>query len=154
MDVLRKERSPPFLFTIYMLNHGLQDKCVVSTCVEFNLYCTMLKHFHTSLTVICIICMLKHSPHLQNNTILRSYLFVKDFQFTQTAPYLNHFKIRPPPPKTINLATRDEEKNKRHRIGKEKKAHSFDLFDAAATRRNARAPTAAMLLARSSQPDQ
>ena len=43
----------------------------------------------------------------------------------------------------------------RHRIGKEQKAHhSFDLFDAAATRRNARAPTAAMLLARSSQPDQ
>ena len=41
-----------------------------------------------------------------------------------------------------------------HRIGKEQKAHSFDLFDAAATRRNARAPTAAMLLARSSQPDQ
>ena len=37
-----------------------------------------------------------------------------------------------------------------HRIGKEQKAHSFDLFDAAATRRNARAPTAAMLLARSS----
>ena len=36
-----------------------------------------------------------------------------------------------------------------HRIGKEQKAHSFDLFDAAATRRNARAPTAAMLLARS-----
>ena len=33
-----------------------------------------------------------------------------------------------------------------HRIGKEQKAHSFDLFDAAATRRNARAPTAAMLL--------
>ena len=28
-------------------NHGLQDKCVVSTCVEFDLYCTMLKHFHT-----------------------------------------------------------------------------------------------------------
>ena len=46
------------------INHGLQDKCVVSTCVEFNLYCTMLKHFHTSLIVICIICMLKHSPHL------------------------------------------------------------------------------------------
>ena len=42
----------------------------------------------------------------------------------------------------------------RHRIGKEQKAHSFDLFDAAATRRKARAPTAAMLLARSSQPDQ
>ena len=41
-----------------------------------------------------------------------------------------------------------------HRIGKEQKAHSFDLFDAAATRRNARALTAAMLLARSSQPDQ
>ena len=41
-----------------------------------------------------------------------------------------------------------------HRIGKEQKAHSFDLFDAAATRRNAHAPTAAMLLARSSQPDQ
>ena len=41
-----------------------------------------------------------------------------------------------------------------HRRGKEQKAHSFDLFDAAATRRNARAPTAAMLLARSSQPDQ
>ena len=41
-----------------------------------------------------------------------------------------------------------------HRIGKEQKAHSFDLFDAAATRRNARAPTAAMLLARLSQPDQ
>ena len=38
-----------------------------------------------------------------------------------------------------------------HRIGKEQKAHSFDLFDAAATRRNASAPTAAMLLARSSQ---
>ena len=35
--------------------HGLQDKCVVSTCVEFNLYCIMLKHFHASLTVICII---------------------------------------------------------------------------------------------------
>ena len=35
-----------------------------------------------------------------------------------------------------------------HRIGKEQKAHSFDLFDAAATRRNARAPTAAMLLGR------
>ena len=90
--------------------HGLQDKCVVSTCVEFNLYCTMLKHFHTSLTVIC---MLKHLPHLLNNTILRSYFFVKDFPFVQTAPYLNYFKIRPPPPKTINLATRDEEKNKR-----------------------------------------
>ena len=41
-------------------------------------------------------------------------------------------------------------KDHRHRIGKEQKAHSFDLFDAAATRRNARAPTAAMLLARSS----
>ena len=40
-----------------------------------------------------------------------------------------------------------------HRIGKEQKAHSFDLFDAAATRRNARAPTVAMLLARSSQPE-
>ena len=38
-----------------------------------------------------------------------------------------------------------------HRIGKEQKAHSFDLFDAAATRRNARARTAAMFLARSSQ---
>ena len=45
-------------------DHGLQDKCVASTCVEFNLYCTMLKDFHTSLTIICIICMLKHSPHL------------------------------------------------------------------------------------------
>ena len=41
-----------------------------------------------------------------------------------------------------------------HRIGKEQKAHSFDLFGAAATRREARAPMAAMLLARSSQPDQ
>ena len=47
-----------------VFDHGLQDKCVVSTCVEFNLYCTILKHFHTSLTVICIIFMLKHSPHL------------------------------------------------------------------------------------------
>ena len=37
-------------------------------------------------------------------------------------------------------------------IGKEQKVHSFDVFDAAATRRNARAATAAMLLARSSQP--
>ena len=39
-------------------------------------------------------------------------------------------------------------------MGKEQKAHSFDLFDAAATRRNARAPTAAMLLARSTQPNE
>ena len=36
---------------------------------------------------------------------------------------------------------------------KEQKAHSFDLFDAAATRRDARAPTAAMFLTRSSQPE-
>ena len=34
---------------------------------------------------------------------------------------------------------------------KEQKAHSFDLFDAAATTRNAHAPTAAMFLARSSK---
>ena len=40
-----------------------------------------------------------------------------------------------------------------HRINKEQKAHFFDLFDAAATRRNAHAPTAATLLARSSQPE-
>ena len=40
-----------------------------------------------------------------------------------------------------------------HRINKEQKAHFFDLFDAAAIRRNAHAPTAAMLLARSSQPE-
>ena len=32
---------------------------------------------------------------------------------------------------------------------KEQKAHSFDLFDAGATRRDAQAPTAAMFLARS-----
>ena len=39
---------------------------------------------------------------------------------------------------------------------KEQKAHSFDLFDAAASRRNAHAPTAAIFvifLARSSQPE-
>ena len=40
-----------------------------------------------------------------------------------------------------------------HRINKEQKAHSFDLFDAAATWRNAHALTAAMFLARSSQPE-
>ena len=34
-----------------------------------------------------------------------------------------------------------------------RKAHFFDLFDTAATRRNTRAPTAAMLLARSLQPE-
>ena len=54
----------------------------------------------------------------------------------------------------IKLCTNKKINAYRHRIGKEQKAHSFDLFDAAATRRNARAPTAAMLLARSSQPDQ
>ena len=46
---------PWFTLCFSVLVHGLQDKCVVSTCVEFNLYCIMLKHFHASLTPICII---------------------------------------------------------------------------------------------------
>ena len=50
------------------------------------------------------------APLKQQNT---SNFFVKDFQFIQTAPYLNYFKIRPPFLKTINLAIRDEKKNKR-----------------------------------------
>ena len=36
---------------------------------------------------------------------------------------------------------------------KEQKAHSFDFFDAAASRRNAHVPTAAIFPARSSQPE-
>ena len=63
----------------------------------------------------------------------------------EASEYLEYF---------IYVKEQNQPQTWRHRIGKEQKAHSFDLFDAAATRRNARAPTAAMLLARSSQPDQ
>ena len=69
-------------------------------------------------------------------------LELPDGQNTQKARYVGYFD------RQIQSHRRS------HRIGKEQKAHSFDLFDdAAATRRNAGAPTAAMLLARSSQPE-
>ena len=54
----------------------------------------------------------------------------------------------------LNIESLHHATDQGHRIGKEQKAHSFDLLDAAATRRNPRVPMAAMLLARSSQPDQ
>ena len=94
-------------------DHGLQDKCAVSTCVGFNLYCTMLKYtklYFTYCNLHNLYAKTFAAPLKQHNT---SNLFVKDFQFIQTAPYLIYFKIIPPPRKTTNLATRDEEKNKR-----------------------------------------
>ena len=96
-----------------MVSHGLQDKCAVSTCVGFNLYCTMLKYtklYFTYCNLHNLYAKTFAAPLKQHNT---SNLFVKDFQFIQTAPYLIYFKIIPPPRKTTNLATRDEEKNKR-----------------------------------------
>ena len=67
------------VISTYQYVHGLQDKCVVSTCVEFNLYCTMLKHFRTSLNVICIICMLKHSPHLYSRFQITFHCNIPNF---------------------------------------------------------------------------
>ena len=51
-DLDQSGNTTKFTFTSIYIDHGLQDKCVMSICDEFNLNCTMLKHFHTSLTVI------------------------------------------------------------------------------------------------------
>ena len=85
----------------------------MSTSVEFDSYYAIyIKTFSyfTCCNLPNLYAKTFAAPLKQHNT---SNFFVKDFQLIQTALYLNYFKIRPPPPKTINLATRDEEKNKR-----------------------------------------